>query len=275
MPGTTVSTLVHDVVTRNNVVEMGNPNGRPLVFAHGFGCDQGMWRLVAPHFTDHRVVLFDHVGAGGSDAGAYDRARYDSLDGYADDVAEICEALDLRDAVLVGHSVSSMISVIAASTAEDRVSGLVLIGPSPRYVDEGDYVGGFSRDDIDHMLLAASGNFTGWAQAMGPTIMGNDDRPELGEELTAAFCRLDPRIASHFAEVTFLSDNRRDLATVSVPTLVLQCSDDPIAPPAVGAYVHRMIPGSRLEVLDVTGHCPHLSHPRETIAVIERFLAEG
>jgi sigma-B regulation protein RsbQ len=275
-PGTHLDEDARRVLRRNNVVLAGNPLGRPLVLAHGFGCDQGMWRLLVPFFADdHRIVLLDHVGAGGSDASAYDRARYDSLDGYAADVAEVLEALDLHDVVLVGHSVSAMISVIVASEAPDRVSALALIGPSPRYVDDVDYTGGFSRADIEGMLLTVSGNFTGWAQAMAPVIMGNVERPELGEELTATFCRADPRIAGHFAEVTFLSDNRRDLASVSVPTLVVQCSDDPIAPAAVGDYVHRSIPGSRLAVLDVNGHCPHLSHPQETAAVLAQFLADG
>jgi sigma-B regulation protein RsbQ len=233
-----------------------------------------MWRHVVPSFQDHRVVLFDHIGAGGSDSSAYDRARHDSLDGYASDVADILEALDLRDAVLVGHSVSAMIGVIAAIQTKDRIGALVLIGPSPRYVDDGDYVGGFAREDIEEMLLTAAGNFPQWAAAMAPVIAGNADRPGLSDEVQAAFCRNDPRIAAHFAEVTFLSDNRRDLAAVRVPTLVVQCGQDTIAPPEVGEYVHRQIPGSRLVVLDVHGHCPHLSHPEETSAVLRAFLSD-
>jgi sigma-B regulation protein RsbQ len=262
-----------DVLRRNHVVELGDPSGRPLLLAHGFGCDQGMWRSVTPALADHRVVLFDHVGAGGSDTGAYDRGKYDSLDGYASDVAEICEALDLRDVVVVGHSVSAMIAVLAATRAPDRVRALALVCPSPRYVDEGEYVGGFRLEDIEGMLVAVGGNFTGWARTMAPVIMGNADRPHLGEELTASFCRTDPDIAAHFAEVTFLSDNRADLAGVVVPTLVVQCADDVIAPRAVGEHVHRAIPGSELVVLDVSGHCPHVSHPQETAAALRSFLA--
>ena len=261
-----------DVLRRNNVTLAGDPSGRPVLLAHGFGCDQSMWRFVVPSLSDHRVVLFDHVGAGDSDVQAYDRVKYDSLDGYAADVVEICEALDLRDVVLVGHSVSAMVAVVASARASDRIGALVLVGPSPRYVDEGDYVGGFGREDVEGMLLAVGGNFTGWAQAMAPVIMG-PGAPELGEELRASFCRTDPDIAAHFAEVTFLSDNRSDLAGVTVPTLVVQCREDVIAPREVGEYVHRSIAGSELVVLDVNGHCPHVSHPELTVAALRSFLA--
>jgi sigma-B regulation protein RsbQ len=244
-----------------------------MLFAHGFGCDQQMWRLVAPAFEDdHRVVLFDHVGAGGSDQSAYDRRRYDSLDGYAEDILEICRELDLTRVIFVGHSVSAMIGVLAATREPDRFEKLILVGPSPRYLDDGDYGGGFSRADIDELLDSLASNYLGWSSVMAPVIMGNPDRPELGEELTNSFCRSDPEIASHFARVTFLSDNRADLANVKIPTLVLQCSEDAIAPRAVGEYVHAQIPGSRLLILDATGHCPNLSAPAETIAAIRSFL---
>jgi sigma-B regulation protein RsbQ len=244
-----------------------------MIFAHGFGCDQNMWRYVAPAFAeDHRVILFDHVGAGGSDLSAYDPERYGSLEGYARDVVEICEALDLEDAVFVGHSVSAMIGVLAAARAPGRIGRLVLVGPSPRYIDDEGYTGGFSRADIEELLDSLNRNFLGWSSAMAPVIVGNPDRPELGEELTASFCRTDPDLAERFARVTFLSDNRADLAGVRVPTLVLQCSDDAIAPQAVGEYVHRSIPGSRLHQLAATGHCPNLSAPDETIAAIRAFL---
>jgi sigma-B regulation protein RsbQ len=244
-----------------------------MIFAHGFGCDQNMWRFVAPAFAhDHRVVLFDHVGAGASDLSAYDPERYATLDGYAQDVLEIGAELDLHDAVFVGHSVSAMIGVLAAQRAPERIGALVLVGPSPRYIDDEGYSGGFSRADIEELLESLDSNFLGWSSAMAPVIMANPDRPELGEELTASFCRTDPEIAQRFARVTFLSDNRADLATVSVPTLVLQCSEDAIAPPAVGEYVHRAIAGSRLHRLAATGHCPNLSAPEETVAAIRAFL---
>jgi sigma-B regulation protein RsbQ len=265
-----------DVLRRNNVRLSGVPGAQPMVFAHGFGCDQNMWRYVAPAFEEHyRVVLFDHVGAGASDLGAYSRERYGSLHGYAQDVLEIARALELREIVFVGHSVSAMIGLLAANEEPERFARLVLVGPSPRYVDDGEYVGGFTREDIDGLLQSLESNYLGWSSAMAPAIMGNADRPELGEELTNSFCRTDPAIAQHFARVTFLSDNRDDLPRVRVPTLILQCLEDVIAPLEVGDYVHRSIPGSELVVLPATGHCPNLSAPAETVAAIESFLAAG
>jgi sigma-B regulation protein RsbQ len=216
-------------------------------------------------------VLFDHVGAGGSDLSAYDPERYGSLEGYAEDVLAICRELDLFDAVFVGHSVSAMIGVLAAVRDPQRIGRLVLVGPSPRYIDDDGYVGGFSAQDIDELLESLESNFLGWSSAMAPVIMGNPDRPELGQELTETFCRTDPDIAAHFARVTFLSDNRADLGAVRVPTLVLQCSDDAIAPAPVGAYVHREIAGSTFVQLAATGHCPNVSAPQETIDAIRAF----
>lgn len=244
-----------------------------MIFSHGYGCDQNMWRFVAPAFEDeYRVVLFDHVGAGLSDHTAYSLGRYDSLRGYASDLLEICRELDLKRAIFVGHSVSSMIGVIAAVEEPERFDKLVLVGPSPRYIDDGDYSGGFSREDIDGLLESLESNYLGWSSAMAPVIMGNPDRPELGAELTNSFCRTDPEIARHFARATFLSDNRADLSKVTARTLVLQCSDDVIAPQSVGEYVHRQIPGSELVLMKATGHCPNLSAPEETVAAIKAFL---
>jgi sigma-B regulation protein RsbQ len=244
-----------------------------MVFAHGFGCDQAMWRFVAPDFeVDHRVVLFDHVGSGNSDLSAYDVEKYGSLRGYAGDIVEICRELGLSDVVLVGHSVSAMIGVLALQEAPELFGALVMVGPNPRYVDDGDYIGGFSRTDIAGLLDALDSNHLGWSTQMAPVIMGNPDRPELAEELTNSFCRTDPDIARQFARVTFLSDNRADLAGVTVPTLVLQCSEDVIAPDAVGSYVHEQIPGSTMTRLEATGHVPQLSAPEETTAAIRAFL---
>jgi sigma-B regulation protein RsbQ len=258
---------------RNNVQIHGDLGGRPMVFAHGFGCDQNMWRGVWPAFAeDHRVVLFDYVGHGRSDHRAFDPERYASLDGYAADVLDICRELDLRDTVFVGHSVSSMIGALAAAAEPERFGRLVMVGPSPRYVDEGDYVGGFSRADIDGLLDSLESNYLGWSATMAPVIMANDERPELGEELTELFCATDPEIAKHFARVTFLSDSRADLARVPVPTLVLQCSADVIAPEVVGDYVHRHLPDSELVLLAATGHCPNLSAPEETAAAIRAYI---
>jgi sigma-B regulation protein RsbQ len=243
-----------------------------MVFAHGFGCDQQMWRFVAPEFEDqYKVVLFDHVGAGGSDLSAYDPDRYGSLTGYAEDVIEICRALELTDAIFVGHSVSAMIGVIAAKCAPEHIGKLVLVGPSPRYIDDEGYRGGFSAADIEELLESLDSNFLGWSSTMAPVIMANADRPQLGAELTESFCRTDPDIAARFARVTFTSDNRADLEDLHVPTLVLQCSDDVIAPDEVGEYVHRAIPGSRFVQLAATGHCPNLSAPEETVEAIRAF----
>ena len=244
-----------------------------MLFVHGFGCDQNMWRFVAPGFEDRfRVVLMDHVGAGGSDQSAYDAGKYSSLDGYATDVLEVCEALELQDVVLVGHSVSAMIGMLTVLRDPGRFAKLVMVGPSPRYIDDDGYVGGFTEADIKELLESLDSNYLGWSTAMAPAIMGNADRPELGQELTESFCRADPAIAKQFAEVTFLSDNREDLARLRVPTLVLQCSNDVIAPEGVGAYVHQRVPGSTLVTLEATGHCPNLSAPEETTAAIRQFV---
>jgi sigma-B regulation protein RsbQ len=259
---------------RNNVTVHGAADARPMIFAHGFGCDQNMWRGVWPAFAGtHRIVLFDHVGAGGSDASAFDERRYASLDGYAADVLAICDELALEDVVFVGHSVSAMIGALAAAERPDRFGALVMVAPSPRYIDDGDYVGGFTREDIEGLLASLESNYLGWSSAMAPVIMGNADRPELGEELTNSFCRTDPAIAAHFARTTFLADNRDDLARVRTPTLVLQCSDDAIAPESVGAYVHAQLSDSRLTRLQATGHCPNVSAPAETVAAMQAFLA--
>ena len=261
------------VVARNNVTLAGKPGGRPMLFAHGFGCDQNMWRHVTPAFEDaYRIVLFDHVGAGKSDLSAYDRTKYGSLQGYADDILEICRDLELHDVIFVGHSVSAMMGVLAAAKEPDRFAKLVLVGPSPRYIDDGDYVGGFTREDIDGLLDSLDSNYLGWSQTYAPVIMGHPDEPELQEELTNSFCRTDPAIAKDFARVTFTSDNRADLGRVVTPALILQCSDDVIAPTSVGDYVHRHLRDSELVRMAATGHCPNLSAPEETIAAIRAFI---
>jgi sigma-B regulation protein RsbQ len=265
---------VGNVVERNAIRISGVAEGRPMVFVHGFGCDQAMWRFVAPDFeVDHRVVLLDLVGAGRSDLSAYDPEKYNSLQGYASDIVEICRELDLRDVVLVGHSVSAMIGVLACREAPELFGALVMVGPNPRYVDDGDYVGGFSRTDIIGLLDSLDANHLGWSRQMAPVIMGNPERPELADELTNSFCRTDPGIAAQFARVTFLSDNRADLPTVAVPTLVLQCREDAIAREVVGRFVHEQVRGSVFTQLKATGHVPHLSAPEETTAAIRAFLS--
>jgi sigma-B regulation protein RsbQ len=260
----------------NNVLVTGREDGPVLMLAHGFGCDQHMWHRVRPGLArDFRLVLFDHVGAGRSDLSAWQPGRYATLDGYADDVLRICAELDLPPVVFVGHSVSAMIGVLAANKEPGRFSKLVLVGPSPRYVDDRGYRGGFSEADINELLDSLDSNYLGWSAAMAPVIMGNPERPELGEELANSFCRTDPEIAGAFARTTFLSDNRADLAKVTVPTLVLQCARDVIAPPEVGAFVQAQIPGARLVTLPATGHCPQLSAPEATLAAIAAFAGQG
>jgi len=260
------------VLERNNVRLQG-AGDRAVVFAHGFGCDQNMWRFVEPAFRDrYRTALFDHVGAGRSDLSAYDKDKYSDLRGYASDVVELGRALDLRDAVFVGHSVSAMIGALASIDAPGMFGKLVMVGPSPRYIDDGDYFGGFSAPQIEELLVSLADNHLGWSAAMAPAIMGNPDRPELGEELTNSFCRTDPEIARQFARATFTSDNRGDLKKVKADTLILQTRDDIIASEKVGEYVNREIKGSRIAYLDATGHCPNLSAPSAVIAAMNEFL---
>ena len=262
-----------DVLARNNVTVTGRADGPTVVFAHGFGCDQLMWRHVAPAFeATCRVVLLDHVGAGGADAGAYDPVRHGRLEGYAQDVVEVVEALDGPPVVFVGHSVSAMIGVLAAAERPELFDRLVLVGPSPRYVDDEGYRGGFSQAEIDELLDTMDGNYLGWSQHIAPVIMGVPERPELGQELTSSFCRSDPGIARRFARTTFLSDNRADLARTTTPTLVLQSREDVIAPPEVGRYVADALPRGELVVLDSTGHCPNLSAPDQVVAALRRWL---
>jgi sigma-B regulation protein RsbQ len=260
-------------LSRHNVSVSGRPDGQPIVFAHGFGCDQHMWRLITPAFEDdYRVVVFDLAGSGGSAPEAYDESRHASLQGYADDIVEICRELEITDGIFVGHSVSSMIGALADAAAPELFEKLVMIGPSPRYIDDDEYVGGFSEADVRELLESLESNYLGWSSAMAPAIMGNPDRPALGDELTESFCRTDPDRARRFAEVTFLSDNRADLPSVQKPTLVLQCTQDAIAPVAVGRYVAETMPNATMVLLDATGHCPHLSAPDQTIAAMTPFV---
>ncbi|MFH8370887.1 alpha/beta fold hydrolase [Streptomyces sp. NPDC018031] len=264
-----------DVLRRNHVVVTGREGGPVVMLAHGFGCDQNLWRLVVPPLAARfRVVLFDHVGAGSADPAAWDEQRYSTLDGYTTDVLEICRALGLGPLTFVGHSVSAMIGVLAVARQPEHFEGLVLLTPSPCYIDDEDYRGGFSAEDIDELLESLDSNYLGWSATMAPVIMGNPGRPELGEELTNSFCRTDPAMARVFARTTFLSDNRSDLSRVTVPTLVAQCARDAIAPPEVGDFVHARIPGSRLVTLEATGHCPQLSAPETTAAAITAFVAD-
>jgi sigma-B regulation protein RsbQ len=260
------------VIEKNNVRIHGTGN-RAMVFAHGYGCDQNMWRFVEPAFREQfRTVLFDHVGAGKSDLSAYDPKKYATLDGYAEDVVALGRELSLSDAVFVGHSVSAMIGALASIDAPELFGKLVMVGPSPRYINDDGYVGGFAAAQIEGLLASLSDNHLEWSTAMAPAIMGNPDRPELGEELTDSFCRTDPAIARQFAQATFTSDNRADLGKVKARTLILQCKEDIIASEVVGEYVHAAIPGSEIVYLDAFGHCPNLSAPAEVVKAMRGFV---
>ncbi|HUQ44637.1 MAG TPA: alpha/beta hydrolase [Candidatus Limnocylindria bacterium] len=265
-----------DVLSRHAVQVAGDPASPPILFAHGFGCDQTLWRFVAPELAkDHFVVTFDYVGAGRSDRSAYDPGRYASLDGFAEDILDIVHRLDLRDVTLVGHSVSATIAMLASIAEPGRFRDLVLVTPSPRYLDDlPDYRGGFARADIEGLLGMMEVNATGWAAYLAPVVMGNPDRPELASDLEATFCTIDPVMARQFAEVTFLADNRADISKVSVPSLIIQVSDDVVAPIEVGRYLHQRLLDSTFRVIEGTGHCPHVSHPSETVGLIREYLRD-
>jgi sigma-B regulation protein RsbQ len=259
------------IVQRHNI-NIAGKGAKTILFAHGYGCDQVMWRFVAPAFQDNfRTVLFDYVGAGKSDLASYSRERYGTLNGYADDVLTIIDAVG-GPVIFVGHSVSAMIGVLAAIKRPESFERLVLVGPSPCYINEDGYTGGFTKNDIEGLLQTLDDNHLGWSKTMAPVIMKNPSRPELATELAESFCRTDPEIAKHFAHVTFLSDNRADLDRLTVPALILQCADDSIAPDAVGEYVHQKLANSHFVRMRATGHCPHLSDPEETVASIRDYL---
>ena len=259
---------------RNNV-RVGGDGADTMFFSHGFGCDQNMWHRIEPAYAKrYRTVLFDLVGSGQSDLAAYDPAKYAGLQGYADDVAELVEVYGQGKVLFVGHSVSAMIGMLADLKAPGRFAAHLMIGPSPCYINDGDYVGGFSRQDIDSLLETLESNYLGWSSNMAPAIMGAPDQPELSVELTNSFCRTDPEIAKQFARATFLSDNRADLPRLQTPTLILQCDNDIIAPISVGEYLHRHIAHSTLSVIDNIGHCPHLSTPSACSSAIDSFLTQ-
>lgn len=257
---------------RNNIVIKGSDT-HVMLFSHGFGCDQNMWRYITPAFEEnYKIILFDHVGAGKSDLTAFEPKKYEELEGYTDDIVEIINELQEKDIIFVGHSVSAVIGIIAALKAPHVFKSLVLVAPSPNYINDGDYHGGFTRPQIEELLESLDNNHLGWSVNMAPVIMGNEDKPELTEELRNSFCTTDPAIIKHFARTTFLSDKRTLLSKVNIPTVILQCSNDVIAPQCVGEYMQQQISGSKLVLLEATGHCPNLSAPAETIAAIKEFL---
>jgi sigma-B regulation protein RsbQ len=260
-------------IKRNNVNVIGNGQ-KVMLFAHGFGCDQNSWKFIIDAFTnDYKLILFDYVGSGKSDLSEYDTSKYGTLQGYAQDILDICHELNIKDAIFVGHSVSSMIGVLAAKKDPALFEKLIFIGPSPRYLNEEGYTGGFEKADLEALFEFMDNNYLGWSSALAPAIIGNADRPELGEFLTNSFCSTDPDIAREFARVTFFSDNRADLKDLAVESLTLQCSDDIIAPIAVGNYINANLPKNTLVIMKATGHCPHISEPEETVAAIKAYLS--
>jgi len=263
-----------EVLDRNNVSIRGRLDGPTIVFAHGFGCDQNMWRFVTPAFeTTHRLVLFDYVGCGGSDVSAFQPARYATLDGYVRDLLEVCDAADVHDAIFVGHSVSAMIGLLAAQRQPGRFERLAMVSPSPHYLNDPPYTGGLERRDVEELLSLMDHNYIGWASHLAPLVMGNGDRPQLAAELQQSFCSTDPVAAKAFARATFFADNRADLVNAPAPSLIIQVRDDPIAPVAVGQYMHERMPRSEIVVIDASGHCPHMSHPDLTLEAMHAFVA--
>ncbi len=261
------------IIKRNNVNVFGNGT-QPMLFVHGFGCGQSMWRFITPAFQEKfKIVLLDYVGSGKSDVAAYNKERYATLNGYVQDILDVCAELNLQDIIFVGHSVSCIVGLLAAVKEPERFLKMIFIGPSPKYINElPDYIGGFEKQDIEQLLETMDKNYIGWANFLAPAIIKNPERPELAEEMIESFCSTDPIIVRQFAEATFLADNREDLKKLKVPSLLLQCSDDLIAPLEVGVYLAKNIPDSTLRVMKATGHCPHLSAPDETIQLMEDFL---
>ncbi len=258
---------------QDHCVEVSGKGERVLVFAHGYGCDRNMWRSLTAHLeNDYKIVLYDLMGSGGSDPAGYDREKYSTLQGHADDLADVLNELGLGTVTLVGHSVSAMTVALTANALGDRVDDVIMICPSPSFINEGAYHGGFEREDILELLATLENNYLGWSQDMAPAIMGTPTMPEHGETLTTSFCQADPDIARHFAKVTFLSDHRADMRDLKHRTLILECHDDVIVPPSVGEWMDRTVENGTLVTLDATGHCPHISFPVETAVAMRGFL---
>jgi len=264
----------HSVVARNNVTINGS-GSTVLMLAHGFGCDQNMWRHLLPYFDEqYTVILFDYVGCGASDYSAYDKDRYSSLTGYAQDVLEICEALSLKDVTFIGHSVSSMIGMHAAIQSPHIFSKLAMICPSPCFLNfPPEYEGGFDKEDLEELINLMDKNYVGWANYLAPLVMGQATDAALTQELETSFCSTDPKYAKPFAKATFFSDDRAMLAKLSLPTLILQSKHDNLASTAVGEYMAQFIPNSQLEVVDAHGHCLHMTNPSIVFSYLREFVS--
>lgn len=275
MPTTASSNSKHaDVLNRHQVKQFGH-GAQTLLFAHGLACDQKVWRHITPGFEDqYKIVVFDYIGSGKSDLSAYDRSKYASLNGYAADIIAICDALALNEVIFVGHSVSSMIGMLAAIARPDLFSRLIMIGPSPRYINDKDYCGGFEKKEMEELLSLMRNNYSQWANMFAPIAMANPDRPYLIRELTDSLCEADPEITCDFASLTFLGDNRKDLPNLKTATLILQIAEDIVAPVQVGDYLHQHVQNSLLYKMKATGHFPHLSAPAETTELIKKYLKE-
>lgn len=262
-----------NVVERNNVRIIGEGE-QTIICAHGFGCEQSMWQYIAPSFTEkYKLVLFDYVGAGLSDLSAYSTDKYATLDGYKQDVLDLVDGLQLENSIFIGHSISSMIGMLAAIERPEIFEKIIMIGPSPCYLNKSDgFQGGFEESDVWELLELMEINFSGWASYMAPTTMGDDATQELKDGLRDVFVSTNPKIAREFAEVTFFSDYRSRLSELTVPTLIVQCSEDSIVPLHVGEYLHENLGNSELKVMQAKGHYPHISHPVETVELITNFL---
>ncbi|WP_316806398.1 alpha/beta hydrolase [Pedobacter agri] len=263
---------MHTILIRNNVKILGQ-GSQVIMFAHGFGCAQSSWKYITDAFLeDYRVILFDYVGSGQSDQNQYDYHKYSTLEGYACDVIDIIEALGLKDIIFVGHSVSSMIGMIAALQIPESFKKLIFIGPSPRYLNDRDYIGGFESADIESIFTQIAEDYVGWTKGISPAVMDKAEQPELADFLQECFEETEPSIALAFAMATFKADYRHQIKNLRVPSLTLQSSNDMMAPQSAGEYIHQNTRDNFLVVMKATGHFPHISEPKETIREIKDFI---
>ncbi|WP_334063868.1 alpha/beta fold hydrolase [Alteromonas genovensis] len=265
--------LETDIIKRNNVRFFGNGEVT-LLLAHGFGCDQRMWDHLIPYLeNDYKIVLFDYVGCGQSDLSAFDKKRYSQLSGYAKDVEEICDALSLSNVIFIGHSVSSTIGMHAAIERPDLISKLIMICPSPCFLNlPPDYMGGFEKDDLEELINLMDKNYLGWASYFAPLVVGEGHDESVKQEMEDSFCSTDPSYAKPFAKATFFADDRYLMPKLGTPTLILQSQDDSLASVEVGRYMNKAIEHSKLIVLEAKGHCLHMTTPEQVACAIGEFL---
>lgn len=264
---------MQEILKRNNVNIIGKGE-KTIVFGHGLACDQKIWDTILPYFEeDYQIVLYDYVGSGDSDFSAFDTERYSTMHGYAKDLLEILEAIDVGEVIFVGHSVSAMIGILASIEKPEYFENLILIGSSPRYLNEHpNYHGGYDESDIEELITMMEMNFSGWATLAAANFMNNPDRPLLTEQLIEVYNEEDPAMMKSFAEVVFLSDHRQDLPEVTIPSLIMQCSEDSIVPLESAEYLHKHLKNSKLIVMEATGHYPQISYPEETVNTILEYI---